>query len=159
MKTVSVTTHTKWKKDEFPNYLKRRVEMEKGIGLSDWYVPETTYWFIKDNRPVGMSKLRHFLNEKLWEHGGHIGFCIRPSEWGKGYGNIILELTLEKAKELGIREVLITCDATNIRSRRVIENNGGTLEKEIGNMCRYWVIIDWIYMPATINGIFDFEGW
>jgi predicted acetyltransferase len=33
---------------------------------------------------------------------------------------------------------LITCDTTNLASRKVIEANGGTLADEQDGICRYW---------------------
>ena len=44
------------------------------------------------------------------------------------------------AMEMGIKEMLITCDSANVRSRRLIEFNGGVLEKEIDGRCWYWAI-------------------
>jgi predicted acetyltransferase len=57
-------------------------------------------------------------------------------------------LALEKAREIGLRRVLITCDATNIASRKIIEANGGQLQDERllpGRTIptrRYWVELD-----------------
>ena len=58
-----------------------------------------------------------------------------------------MKLALEKAKELGIDKVLITCDDDNIGSQKVIENNGGLLENKVQNNVngeiittrRYWI--------------------
>lgn len=50
-----------------------------------------------------------------------------------GYGTQILALVLPKAKELGIDRLLVTCDATNIASRKIIEKNGGILESQLPN--------------------------
>ena len=77
---------------------------------------------------IGWLDIRHSLTEHLREIGGHIGYAIRPSERGKGYGNKILELALPKAQELGIKDVLITCDADNTPSAKIIEKNGGVFE-------------------------------
>ena len=74
-----------------------------------------------NDKPVGIAKLRHYLNDKLKILGGHIGYCIRPKERGKGYGNLILKEALKKAKELGIECALLTCDKDNLFSRKVIE--------------------------------------
>ena len=52
---------------------------------------------------------------------------MRPLERGKGYGTALLGLTLRKACEIGLREVLVTCDSGNIASVRIIEKNGGRL--------------------------------
>lgn len=125
---------------DFPSYLKEQVDMSKGVGIDlTRYVPQTRYWLIVDGRPVGVGKLRHYLNDGLRILGGHIGYSIRPSERGKGYGNLILKELLEQAREKSITEALITCKEGNIRSRRVIEHNGGVLEDIREEECRYWI--------------------
>jgi predicted acetyltransferase len=35
--------------------------------------------------------------------------------------------------------MLITCDQDNLGSRRVMEANGGVLERVAGDQARYWV--------------------
>lgn len=40
-----------------------------------------------DQRVVGSIQLRHSLTPELEQHGGHIGYAIRPTERGKGYGS------------------------------------------------------------------------
>lgn len=72
---------------------------------------------------MGYGKLRHHLNEKLRQYGGHIGYIIRPTERGKVYGTILLSKLLSEARNKMIPEVLITCDEDNARSRRVSESN------------------------------------
>ena len=125
---------------DFPDYLKSQVEMSYGVGIDlSRYVPQTRYWLFVDGKPVGVGKLRHYLNDFLRTVGGHIGYCIRPSERGKGYGNLILEQLLRKAKEKGISEALITCRENNLLSRKVIERNGGSLEAVSDGECSYWV--------------------
>jgi predicted acetyltransferase len=84
----------------------------------------------------------------LEKKGGHIGYYIRPSQRGKGYGNLILHLSLEKARELGLKRVLVTCDDNNDASLKTIENNGGKLVDKIkgeGSVVltrRYWIDLD-----------------
>lgn len=125
---------------DFPEYLRVQADMAMGIGIDlARYVPQTTYWLFVDDRPVGIGKLRHYLNDFLRSGGGHIGYTIRPSERGKGHGNTILRELLRKAKEKGIEEVLMTCDERNAISRKVIEHNGGELEDIRDGKCRYWV--------------------
>jgi predicted acetyltransferase len=40
---------------------------------------------------------------------------------------------------MGIDPVLVTCDADNIASRKVIENNGGEFEDQRDVKLRYWI--------------------
>lgn len=125
--------------EEFPNYLEENVDYSKGINLLPGYVPQTIYWLYIDSKPVGMGKCRHFLNNSLREHGGHIGYCIRPTERSKGYGTIILSELLKKAKAKDIDNALLTCDAANTASRKVIEGNNGVLESVKEGECKYWI--------------------
>ena len=108
-------------------------------------IPATLYLTIRkfDKKIVGNLQIRHFLNEKLFNYGGHIGDSVRPSERRKGYATEQIRLALEKCKELGIDNVLMDCDKTNIGSAKSIQNNGGVLENEIyvENVLvqRYWI--------------------
>jgi predicted acetyltransferase len=87
------------------------------------------------------------LNPDLEIEGGHIGYAIRPSLRKMGYGTLILTLTLEKARALGLRGVLVTCDTENLGSARIIEKNGGVLESVAispdsnKKISRYWIEI------------------
>lgn len=87
--------------------------------------------------------IRHYLNDKLFETGGHIGDGIRPSERRKGYATAMIGLALEECRKLGIDRVLICCDKDNIGSAKSIQRNGGVLENEVeenGNSVqRYWI--------------------
>ena len=84
-----------------------------------------TYWLVDKDRFIGTLRLNKKLNEQLKKGGGNVGYEIRPSEYGKGYGTKILELGIERAKELGMKEILIDCREDNEASRKIIEKNGG----------------------------------
>lgn len=92
---------------------------------------------------MGAVNIRHYLNDKLFETGGHIGDGIRPSERRKGYATAMIGLALEECRKLGIDRVLICCDKDNIGSVKSIQRNGGVLENEVeenGNIVqRYWI--------------------
>ncbi len=103
-----------------------------------------------DNRLLGISDYRHPLTPALFNGGGHIGYSIRPSERGRGYGTELLRQMLNICREFGENKVLVVCDKENIASRKVITNNGGILEKEVlereesGEISitqRYWINI------------------
>lgn len=70
---------------------------------------------------LGKISIRHRLTDALLRYGGHIGYGIRYSQWNKGYGTLLLKLALEKAGEMGIHEVLTTCDDDNAASAKVME--------------------------------------
>ncbi|MCF8000494.1 MAG: GNAT family N-acetyltransferase [Halanaerobiales bacterium] len=124
---------------EFEVYLKTNKRMSEGKDLPKGYVPQTLYWLFVEGKPVGLAKLRHYLNESLREKGGHAAYAIRKSKRRQGYGKLILRELLKKAKEKKIDELLLTCDDDNLASRRVIEANGGELEKIKEGECYYWI--------------------
>jgi predicted acetyltransferase len=120
---------------------------EHGINLRKGWVPDSTLWLInQDKRIIGAVNIRHQLTEFLLNSGGHIGYGIRPSERRKGFATKLLSLSLEKAKELGIRKALVVCDETNTGSLKTIVNNGGIPDsdfiEEDGNIVkRFWIEI------------------
>jgi predicted acetyltransferase len=111
-------------------------------------VAETTFWLIGDEKFIGRLSLRHSLNTSLMQFGGNIGYEIRPSQRRRGYGKLILALGLEKARDINLKRVLVTCDDTNIGSARIIEYNGGVLQNTIllaGRDVptrRYWIELE-----------------
>lgn len=102
------------------------------------------YWLVDvdEKRFIGEITIRHRLNEALALRGGHIGYVIRSDAWGKGYGTRMLAMALEKAKEMGLEKVLITCNDSNTASARVMEKNGCVLSDKVmteGSLTRrYW---------------------
>ena len=66
-------------------------------------------------------------------YGVTIGYGIRVSLCNQGLGNRMIRLGMEKAKELGISTVLITCDDDNYASSKVMEHDGLTLQDKILN--------------------------
>jgi len=122
---------------DFPAYLARHVKYARGTDIPPQHVPQTMYWLYVDGSPVGIGKLRHYLNDNLRIRGGHIGYSIRPSARGKGYGTLILRELLKQAEAKGIPEVLITCTETNTLSRRVLAANCCELFEVKDDYC-YW---------------------
>ena len=80
---------------------------------------------------VGISDIRLGTNDFIQTFAGRIGYSVRPSQRRKGYASEILRLTLEKAAQYGFQKILITCNEPNIASAKIIEKNGGVLEKMI----------------------------
>ena len=87
---------------------------------------------LKSGRGVGRWEptLFNSLTPALRREGGNIGYSIRPSARGKGFGSEILRLSLGRARELGLADVLLTCGKPNVVSAKVIKRNGGVLESE-----------------------------
>jgi predicted acetyltransferase len=79
---------------------------------------------------IGMVRVRHYLNDKLREQGGHIGYYIRRDKRNKGYGKEVLHQALEHLGKFGERRALLTVNMDNIASIKVIQANGGVFESE-----------------------------
>jgi predicted acetyltransferase/8-oxo-dGTP pyrophosphatase MutT (NUDIX family) len=133
-------------RNDFSAFLNRLERESQGLDLSPGLVPATTCWLVKNDEMIlGESRLRHSLTPALEHHGGHIGYIIRPSQRRKGYGTLILALTLEKARLLGIQHIRITCDSDNLGSARIIEKNGGMLSGQVKSersgkiISQYWI--------------------
>jgi predicted acetyltransferase len=110
-------------------------------------VPFSLHWLTEGDAFIGEASIRHRLNAHLLQEGGHIGYGIRPSRRGQGYGKRILALALAQCRRLGIERVLVTCLDANIASAKIIEANGGRLENLIsapsghGPLRRYWIAL------------------
>jgi len=111
---------------DFAKYVNKLRNYANGLNLPQDWVRSSTYWLTgNENQILGCARLRYQLNEHLRFHGGHIGYDIQPSQRRKGYGSLILALTLKKASAQGLKKVLLTCNADNKASARIIEKNGG----------------------------------
>nr|WP_228517635.1 GNAT family N-acetyltransferase [Aliidiomarina indica] len=116
---------------DFDLLLEKLEKFSTGKDLPEGYVPASTFWLVDRGEILGVSNLRHHLNDRIQRAGGHIGLGIRPTQRGKGLGIHLLSLTLEKAFALGITQVHIHCHKHNEPSVRMILANGGRLESEI----------------------------
>ncbi len=132
-------------KKDFASLVKLSADRARGVNLPDGFVPDSIFWLVRGERIIGTVSLRHELTDYLRQFGGHIGYTIRPSQRGKGLATVMLKLTLEKARSMGIGRALVTCDKENIGSASVIQKNGGLLESEGLDptdgkiMQRYWI--------------------
>lgn len=138
------TPYINWDGD-FEDYLRRMQILAKGENIPAGEVPRNTYFLFCGEKIIGRSEIRRELNSELEMIGGHIGADIRLSERKKGFGILILKLTLEKAAQLGLKKVLVTCNRENIASAKTIEKCGGIFEKEIIDretgltILHYWI--------------------
>jgi predicted acetyltransferase len=132
---------------DFAAFVQKLRDEATGQNLPAGYMPHTVFWLVEADKYLGRVDIRHELNDFLHKVGGHIGYDVRPSERRKGYGNQALELGLQKAKELGIKNILITCDVDNVGSNKIIQANGGVLEntEPMGDgkpdKNRYWIAV------------------
>lgn len=138
---LKIITHA----SNYELFLKELI-INKYIGLINVpHIKQTTFGVFQNNKLIGGFNLRHNLDKNTINHGGHIGYLIRPSERNKGYGTKMLNLALQEAKKLKINKVLITCKINNKSSEKVILNNGGIYDGEYFEQLenetykRYWI--------------------
>ena len=134
-------------KDDFDAYVESLLDEEQGLNLREGWVRCTHRWLVDErNSIVGVTRLRHRVDTPfLAENGGHIGFDVRPSSRGRGFGHLAMQVSLERAVRLHIPRVLLFAAEDNLASRAVIERAGGVLEKVSYSgfwnamLCKYWV--------------------
>lgn len=128
-----------------PAYLQRCIEGTDATKLRLDHVPQTVFWALDEaEEAIGMARVRHYLNDKLREHGGHIGYYIRHDKRGQGYGKELLRQALVELRKIGEKRALLTVDSDNIASIKVIQANGGVFESEGHsvdgrNFGRFWI--------------------
>ncbi len=128
----------------FSDYVQSLNDEANGVSHRKNWVPASTFFLTDNSRTIfGATNIRHKLTDELRSIGGHIGYGIRPSVRGIGYGSAILQLALKEAKAIGLQKVLLTCNKTNISSAKIILKNKGCLDSEeaIDNevIQRYWI--------------------
>ena len=131
-----------------PEAFLARVEMfEAGQDLPENRVRMTWFWLLRGDRIVASSRLRHELIPVLLLDGGNIGYEVRPSERRRGVGRELLRLTLDEARRIGLRRVLLTTETTNLGSIGVILANGGVFDDTSVSpntgrtLNRYWITL------------------
>lgn len=123
---------------------------KKEQGLLDRYAKGINYWVVDGEKFIGEFHIRTELDKELMTSIGSIGYSVRITEWGKGYGKEILKQGLKIAKKLGLEKVLLTISDNNIASIHVCEANGGVLMDKIMTESkgeglhltrRYWIYL------------------
>ena len=111
-------------------------------------LPGRVVWISQDGF-CGAINLRHVPGtEALPPHvSGHVGYAVVPWRQGCGHATRALALMLPIAHAAGLPRVLVTCDADNPTSRRVIERNGGVLGETVPHRERlgvttlsFWIV-------------------
>lgn len=117
--------------DKYEGWLEK-LEQDNKYKPGDELVPAKTYFLVRvnDNKIIGMTNIRLYLNDALKKSGGHIGYGIRPTERRKGYNKINLYLALTKCREYGLKEVLLDCEKDNLGSSKTMVSLGGELVEE-----------------------------
>jgi predicted acetyltransferase len=131
--------------DDFDAYLAGVQRSRNPDQIPPGWVPGTEFWLEHEEQIVACVRLRFWLNASMQVEGGHIGYDVRPSARRRGFGTAALRLVLPEAERRGLERVLLTVDADNLPSVKIIERNGGVLSGEVisaksGKPIRqYWI--------------------
>lgn len=135
----------KWFRDSFDWYRRREQGLVKGQPKS------IHFWAVDDTKFIGEFQLRTELTDDLMNTIGSVGYSVRITEQGKGYGKCILSEGLQIARKLGLDKVILLINETNTVSRHICEELGGDYfdtvllssdvegEREV---CRYWIYLN-----------------
>lgn len=116
-----------------------------GRNMASDRVPHTMLYGFLDDKIIGRVSIRHELNDFLLRRGGHIGYAVAEGFRKKGYATLLMQEGMKYIKNLGLSEILVTCDDANIPSWKIIEKFDARLEnkiideKENKTIRRYWV--------------------
>ena len=126
--------------DAYREWLRKSAENAEQIGIVDgWKVPTTIFWLFENGQPVGMGKVRHSLTDALLEHGGNVGYAIRPTARKRGLGKKLLSYLIAESQKIGAGRLLLTIQNHNTASIHVALANGGKIEKVTADRHYIWI--------------------
>lgn len=123
---------------------------KKEKGLIEGQPVSFHYWAVDNGRFIGEFQLRTEFTEKVLSDIGSVGYAVRVSEWGRGYGTEILGQGLTIAKAHGMDKVLLNINEENAVSIHICEKLGGKLSDRIEAyneaegkhiLRRYWIYL------------------
>ncbi|MBO7703384.1 MAG: N-acetyltransferase [Solobacterium sp.] len=89
-------------------------------------ITEEYPWIVleKENKPVGYAYLSHFNPRHAYRFTADIAIYIDPKETGKGYGKILLEALIGRAKQCGYQKLVSLVTVGNAASEALHESFG-----------------------------------
>ncbi len=119
---------------DFSFFVRTCIKHSAGIGLGLSVSPYTRYFLVDDlGKIYAQGDVRHKATKFTVTFQGQIGYGVLPSKRKCGYGTLMCKLLLEKAKEMGFENLIITCREDNEGSRKIIEANGGRYLNSVFN--------------------------
>lgn len=112
------------KVSDFPAFLARLQELERGTADPNWS-RVTQYYAFLEGVLVAKVGCRWELKGDLARVGGHISYVTRPDYRGRGIMGQLLAYALKQYATRGIEEVLVTTRVDNISSLALLEKYQG----------------------------------
>ena len=117
----------------FDEWLLKVRRYRKGENLPSNRVKAETFLVFDHDEFIGMVNIRLELNDYLREVGGHIGYMVRPTKRNQGYAKALLKEALHFCKNHIKDPHIISCDETNIASKKTILHHGGELIRTLND--------------------------
>lgn len=136
--------------NDFENFVKDRLDTTNGYLAKRWQTEVHTYWIIANGEFQGQIEIRPNMDISL--PSGHVGVCMRPSAFGKGYAFRAAGALKVIFKKLGLEKIKVSCDITNKASHKLISGcvrifggyqEEGVVESDINgkhyHIYRFWI--------------------
>lgn len=127
---------------DFYDWYKEIENLDQEQHLKKGQVGCTTYLVLtkESDQLIALLDIRHSLN---YQHGnvyGHLGIDIRPSKRHKGYYKEILKLAITITKMYNIETLVVSCEYTNLVSKKGIEHIFGKEYETIPMEGTYYLV-------------------
>ena len=99
-------------------------------------VPQIEAWLTYAYTFIGRVDIRMRLTPELEIWGGHVDVAIRPSLQGRGFGTHLFGLALEKARNAGLRRILLTCFEADAAAVRMFARQGAVMQDRVAHPTR-----------------------
>jgi len=100
----------------------------QGEELTNGLPQTSTYFCVQNNEILGAIRYRHGTSEYVERVIGHVGYETKPTARGKGVAQLMLNWIQENILHTSI---IVTCEITNIASKKVIERCNGKYINQI----------------------------
>lgn len=120
----------------FEDVLKELLETAAGINQKEGFPPTTEFWLVDGEEYIGsftvtQGTVRQYSDSTFnGLEGGNVGYFLRPSKRGLGYGTEGLRLALRKAKGFGLKRALISTEPKNEAAKKIALKNGAIAVRE-----------------------------
>ncbi len=88
----------------------------------------STYFCVEHEEILGAIRFRHHTSEYIENVIGHVGYETKPTARGKGVARFMLSWVQENILN---SDAIVTCEADNIASEKVIKKCGGVYLNQI----------------------------
>jgi predicted acetyltransferase len=107
-------------------------------------VPRVEFWLIENDKYLGFGMVRKIKSGSNPKIASHIYYEIVPSCRGRGYGMVLFQKLICKARLMGISPVIVSVNDQNAASKHIIERCGGVRKKTV------------VLTPKVSYGLYEF---